>query len=231
MPGIAVHAVQPHSHSLSARLHADRVGDVDEGKCEQLKRGGKGRAGSESERGAACMLLGPACRQGPGEAAGRRPAHAGEGLRVGFVEVACTLRVKGAAVSHGTTAATWCWHECSGPYARGPECRFVRNTRVPGNPAVNPDQTFLLQALPSHFQHTPDWSPAILYHPSPAAPRDQLRFLKDEILETKKAVHNLDEAVKKALSFREKSSRLLEEAHRALSRLEQVWGRSLEASA
>lgn len=55
-----------------------------------------------------------------------------------------------------------------------------------------------------------------------AAPRDQLRFLKDEIQETKKAVKNLDEAVAKALSFREKSSRLLEEAHRALSRLEQV---------
>ena len=47
-------------------------------------------------------------------------------------------------------------------------------------------------------------------------------FLKEEIAEARRAVKQLDEAVTKATSFREKSSHLLEDANRALSRLEQV---------
>ncbi len=40
--------------------------------------------------------------------------------------------------------------------------------------------------------------------------------------EARKAVTNLDAAVSSAHSFRERSTKLLEEAHRALGRLEQV---------
>lgn len=47
-------------------------------------------------------------------------------------------------------------------------------------------------------------------------------FLKEEIAEARRSVKQLDEAVTKATSFREKSSHLLEDANRALSRLEQV---------
>lgn len=54
-------------------------------------------------------------------------------------------------------------------------------------------------------------------------------FLKQEIAEARKAVSALETAVTKALSFREKSSRLLEEADRALSRLERV-GSHMHAS-
>ncbi len=47
-------------------------------------------------------------------------------------------------------------------------------------------------------------------------------FMKQEIKEARDMVNSLDAAVAKATSFREKASRLLEEASRALSRLEQV---------
>jgi hypothetical protein len=47
-------------------------------------------------------------------------------------------------------------------------------------------------------------------------------YLKEEMAAAREAVKALDEAVAKAKSFRERASRLLEEAHRALSRLEQV---------
>lgn len=49
-------------------------------------------------------------------------------------------------------------------------------------------------------------------------------FLKDEMSEARKAVQALDSAVAAASSHREKASMMLEEAHRALSRLEQVRG-------
>lgn len=42
------------------------------------------------------------------------------------------------------------------------------------------------------------------------------------MLAAREAVHSLDKAVSSAKSYREKASRLLEEAHRALGRLEQV---------
>eukprot|EP00798_Chlamydomonas_sp_ICE-L_P018693 gene18693-25214_t len=47
-------------------------------------------------------------------------------------------------------------------------------------------------------------------------------YLKQEIAAAREAVGNLDKAVSKATSFREKSSMTLEEAHRALSRLQQA---------
>ena len=47
-------------------------------------------------------------------------------------------------------------------------------------------------------------------------------YLKEEMAAAREAVQSLDQAVAKASSYREKASRLLEEAHRALSRLEQV---------
>eukprot|EP00955_Chlamydomonas_euryale_P048650 354045-Chlamydomonas_euryale.AAC.1 len=55
---------------------------------------------------------------------------------------------------------------------------------------------------------------------------DTKSFLKEEIKEARKAVRDLDAVVSRASSFREKCSRLLEEANRALSRLERVsfWG-------
>lgn len=47
-------------------------------------------------------------------------------------------------------------------------------------------------------------------------------LLQHEMSEARKAVTNLDAAVSSAHSFRERSTKLLEEAHRALGRLEQV---------
>jgi hypothetical protein len=47
-------------------------------------------------------------------------------------------------------------------------------------------------------------------------------YLAQEIRAAREAVSKLDAAVGQANSFREKCSRMLEEAHRALSRLEQV---------
>jgi hypothetical protein len=47
-------------------------------------------------------------------------------------------------------------------------------------------------------------------------------YLREEIQEARKAVQVLDDAVRKSSCFREISSELLEEANRALSRLEQV---------
>ncbi|GAX75255.1 hypothetical protein CEUSTIGMA_g2700.t1 [Chlamydomonas eustigma] len=47
-------------------------------------------------------------------------------------------------------------------------------------------------------------------------------YLKEEMVAAREAVKALDEAVARAKSFRERASRLLEEAHRALGRLEQA---------
>jgi hypothetical protein len=47
-------------------------------------------------------------------------------------------------------------------------------------------------------------------------------YLDEEIGAAREAVQSLDRAVSAAQSYRERASRLLEESHRALSRLEQV---------
>ena len=47
-------------------------------------------------------------------------------------------------------------------------------------------------------------------------------YLKEEMAAAREAVRSLDKAVASAKSYREKASRMLEEAHRALDRLEQV---------
>ena len=47
-------------------------------------------------------------------------------------------------------------------------------------------------------------------------------YMKKEVAEARHLIEKLDEEVMKSSSFREKGSRLLEEAHRALGRLEQV---------
>jgi hypothetical protein len=60
---------------------------------------------------------------------------------------------------------------------------------------------------------------APLIDPWESRPED---FLRQETREIKKILESLDAAVSSAMSYRERSARLLEEANRALSRLEQV---------
>ncbi|KAG2500702.1 hypothetical protein HYH03_001467 [Edaphochlamys debaryana] len=50
------------------------------------------------------------------------------------------------------------------------------------------------------------------------------QYLREEIKAAREAVNGLDKAVSNAASFREKATKLLEEAHRALGRLEQAVG-------
>ncbi len=50
----------------------------------------------------------------------------------------------------------------------------------------------------------------------------QLYFLRKETAECRGLISKLEAKCENALSYREKSSKLLEEAHRALGRLEQV---------
>ncbi len=55
-----------------------------------------------------------------------------------------------------------------------------------------------------------------------AREEDPAYYLREEIRAAREAVRQLDTAVSGAQSFREKATKLLEEAHRALGRLEQV---------
>lgn len=50
----------------------------------------------------------------------------------------------------------------------------------------------------------------------------QLYFLRKETAECRTLISKLENKIENALSYREKASKLLEEAHRALGRLEQV---------
>lgn len=61
-----------------------------------------------------------------------------------------------------------------------------------------------------------------LYAPSMRQSGGVRYYLTEEIKSAREAVKQLDAAVSKAQSCRERASKLLEEAHRALSRLEQV---------
>ncbi len=52
-----------------------------------------------------------------------------------------------------------------------------------------------------------------------------IQYLREEMAAAREAVKALDKAVAEASSYRERASRLLEEAHRAFSRLELVRAR------